>query len=137
MADLAIHRITVIPEMIQPGKTTRWRRCRGWPLLRGKLQFVRRAKVHRFGFQVGIQTAGSKIARAGIKPVAEGWKFSPRIQRVNRRRDANLADVVHTGHASRGFLAPAERRQSEEHTSELQSQSNLVCRLLLETKKTS
>src|SRR2546430_4234101 len=29
---------------------------------------------------------------------------------------------------------PSERR-SEEHTSELQSQSNLVCRLLLEKKK--
>src|SRR5688572_32034605 len=32
-------------------------------------------------------------------------------------------------------LAPAPRRRSEEHTSELQSQSNLVCRLLLEKKK--
>src|SRR2546430_9737435 len=31
---------------------------------------------------------------------------------------------------------PADRRpRSEEHTSELQSQSNLVCRLLLEKKK--
>src|SRR2546430_10408060 len=29
----------------------------------------------------------------------------------------------------------ASRLRSEEHTSELQSQSNLVCRLLLETKK--
>src|SRR2546430_8888289 len=28
-----------------------------------------------------------------------------------------------------------ERRRSEEHTSELQSQSNIVCRLLLEKKK--
>src|SRR3989475_1860209 len=28
-----------------------------------------------------------------------------------------------------------EKRRSEEHTSELQSQSNLVCRLLLEKKK--
>src|SRR5256886_7181250 len=28
------------------------------------------------------------------------------------------------------------QRRSEEHTSELQSQSNLVCRLLLEKKKT-
>src|SRR3989475_7075099 len=28
-----------------------------------------------------------------------------------------------------------ERNRSEEHTSELQSQSNLVCRLLLEKKK--
>src|SRR2546430_7058154 len=32
-------------------------------------------------------------------------------------------------------LAERVRRRSEEHTSELQSQSNLVCRLLLEKKK--
>src|SRR2546427_9378631 len=31
----------------------------------------------------------------------------------------------------------AENGRSEEHTSELQSQSNLVCRLLLEKKKTT
>src|SRR5688572_31749362 len=31
--------------------------------------------------------------------------------------------------------AATERWRSEEHTSELQSQSNLVCRLLLEKKK--
>src|SRR2546430_12350593 len=30
---------------------------------------------------------------------------------------------------------PGYRERSEEHTSELQSQSNLVCRLLLEKKK--
>src|SRR5688572_31722682 len=30
---------------------------------------------------------------------------------------------------------PVTERRSEEHTSELQSQSNLVCRLLLEKKK--
>src|SRR5688572_32053673 len=42
----------------------------------------------------------------------------------------------------RGFLEGGRRRgepvpdgRSEEHTSELQSQSNLVCRLLLEKKK--
>src|SRR2546430_8030905 len=34
-----------------------------------------------------------------------------------------------------GFFVDV-RRRSEEHTSELQSQSNLVCRLLLEKKKT-
>src|SRR2546430_3981128 len=33
------------------------------------------------------------------------------------------------------FLTPRWRSRSEEHTSELQSQSNLVCRLLLEKKK--
>src|SRR5688572_31567336 len=34
-----------------------------------------------------------------------------------------------------GAPAPRGRGRSEEHTSELQSQSNLVCRLLLEKKK--
>src|SRR6266478_7034711 len=38
--------------------------------------------------------------------------------------------------SSRG-VRPPPRRRSEEHTSELQSQSNLVCRLLLEKKNNS
>src|SRR5438270_5362841 len=33
-------------------------------------------------------------------------------------------------------MVPGVAERSEEHTSELQSQSNLVCRLLLEKKKT-
>src|SRR2546430_8006738 len=36
----------------------------------------------------------------------------------------------------RGGIRMPYRLRSEEHTSELQSQSNLVCRLLLEKKKT-
>src|SRR5438132_7527422 len=34
-----------------------------------------------------------------------------------------------------GFRAEPENQRSEEHTSELQSHSDLVCRLLLEKKK--
>src|SRR2546427_8284457 len=41
---------------------------------------------------------------------------------------------VRAGHHD-GFRAAPGRVRSEEHTSELQSQSNLVCRLLLEKKK--
>src|SRR6266567_5269021 len=43
----------------------------------------------------------------------------------------------HRGQAQAHRRVPAARggRRSEEHTSELQSQSNLVCRLLLEKKK--
>src|SRR2546427_7696678 len=37
--------------------------------------------------------------------------------------------------AARRASSPRTRLRSEEHTSELQSQSNLVCRLLLEKKK--
>src|SRR2546430_8531242 len=39
-------------------------------------------------------------------------------------------------HAAHARDHGAEQHRSEEHTSELQSQSNLVCRLLLEKKKT-
>src|SRR3989475_11582294 len=38
-------------------------------------------------------------------------------------------------HIHLSWLDPHKTRRSEEHTSELQSQSNLVCRLLLEKKK--
>src|SRR2546430_8364090 len=38
---------------------------------------------------------------------------------------------------ARGSPHPGAQVRSEEHTSELQSQSNLVCRLLLEKKKTA
>src|SRR2546430_4130547 len=36
---------------------------------------------------------------------------------------------------AKGIFAATSAQRSEEHTSELQSQSNLVCRLLLEKKK--
>src|SRR5256886_3664020 len=43
---------------------------------------------------------------------------------------------VRTARSNCSFLACGTRNvRSEEHTSELQSQSNLVCRLLLEKKK--
>src|SRR2546430_6701451 len=41
----------------------------------------------------------------------------------------------HRGIRSSGHLSLRKFQRSEEHTSELQSQSNLVCRLLLEKKK--
>src|SRR2546427_2022159 len=38
-------------------------------------------------------------------------------------------------HLAQAIDVAADQMRSEEHTSELQSQSNLVCRLLLEKKK--
>src|SRR2546427_1912236 len=43
--------------------------------------------------------------------------------------------VTYTGAAWANSGKTTRRTRSEEHTSELQSQSNLVCRLLLEKKK--
>src|SRR5438132_10644208 len=54
------------------------------------------------------------------------------------RRPADPLDKSRSARASCGWRAavPAQDR-SEEHTSELQSHSDLVCRLLLEKKKTT
>src|SRR2546430_6143551 len=43
--------------------------------------------------------------------------------------------LIPTAFCARVIHERALERRSEEHTSELQSQSNLVCRLLLEKKK--
>src|SRR2546430_10287031 len=64
-------------------------------------------------------------------------------QRPDRPRCVALEPVVHEDQrfhmTSHHFSDEAQKihshlRRSEEHTSELQSQSNLVCRLLLEKK---
>src|SRR5256885_9477218 len=54
--------------------------------------------------------------------------------RSGRGGPAALAGAGVRGQAGRGARAPG-RQRSEEHTSELQSPCNLVCRLLLEKKK--
>src|SRR2546427_4819045 len=57
----------------------------------------------------------------------------------SRRRDGGRGEprrhAAQLGHREHGQHAACAHRRSEEHTSELQSQSNLVCRLLLEKKK--
>src|SRR5438309_5760926 len=49
----------------------------------------------------------------------------------------SLIPVVSRGTSAVAGSGRAPRNRSEEHTSELQSQFHLVCRLLLEKKKTS
>src|SRR2546427_7775909 len=69
--------------------------------------------------------------------------FRSRLHGLLHRTDADL-QALHVTHrlGQHPLLverdathAEPEDRRSEEHTSELQSQSNLVCRLLLEKKK--
>src|SRR2546427_2335828 len=55
--------------------------------------------------------------------------------RGDGRGDRAVARAPHRLRGARQHEPLDARRRSEEHTSELQSQSNLVCRLLLEKKK--
>src|SRR2546427_3774715 len=55
---------------------------------------------------------------------------------LDNRRSAGRSQPITEWPLTRDLIiADTDRKRSEEHTSELQSQSNLVCRLLLEKKK--
>src|SRR5688572_31170372 len=80
-------------------------------------------------------------------PIASpGMQTSLSARRIPSPPPSTLANASHRPFARRASFqsarlcdsapfAPRQHARSEEHTSELQSQSNLVCRLLLEKKK--
>src|SRR2546427_8994188 len=86
--------------------------------------------------QLGLESSLLASPAAKKEPEAAQFHLMPRRSSTLNTADKNVPD-------SRGqavlaaiikeHLVTGER--SEEHTSELQSQSNLVCRLLLEKKK--
>src|SRR5256886_5575608 len=58
-----------------------------------------------------------------------------RADRAARGRSHRVRERARRVPVAAGRAEAPRRGRSEEHTSELQSQSNLVCRLLLETQK--
>src|SRR5438034_5731552 len=88
-----------------------------------------------------IDTATTEIYTLSLHdalPISSGHgEVGPRAGYVRepRRPLAGPGRRVHTGDVQDGGH-PAPHVRSEEHTSELQSHSDLVCRLLLEKKKT-
>src|SRR2546427_6917695 len=69
----------------------------------------------------------SDLQREGCAPRAEALLRFAAVGRIGL--------LLELSHARPWFQRRQARERSEEHTSELQSQSNLVCRLLLEKKK--
>src|SRR2546430_13721908 len=67
----------------------------------------------------------------GLTPSVDGFQVQGRLTLAGQTRDVSCDVRAAVGPDT--LRATGER--SEEHTSELQSQSNLVCRLLLEKKK--
>src|SRR5437667_7133764 len=56
-------------------------------------------------------------------------------RRVRHRRAAGMKGSTRSGTVVSWTRSPCQTLRSEEHTSELQSHHDLVCRLLLEKKK--
>src|SRR2546430_12399045 len=86
----------------------------------------------------GVQTCALPISAPSARRTAISRRRA--VARASRRFAA-LAQAISSTRATapdsirrRPLTSPIAAR-SEEHTSELQSQSNLVCRLLLEKKK--
>src|SRR5256885_11893500 len=77
--------------------------------------------------EVVINPGPSPAAAAGV--VREQEVSNPRRDFGAEARAVEHPVMAHTG------LQPMRLARSEEHTSELQSPCNLVCRLLLENKK--
>src|SRR6266511_5587940 len=104
--------------------------------------------VHQAAPRVGEETPGltarSRIAKAerdhGGDRVEDGdggerdRRAEAGHQGTRERRADDARDDVALA-VDRVRPLPQRRRRSEEHTSELQSRENLVCRLLLEKKK--
>src|SRR5688500_20305048 len=74
-----------------------------------------------FFFSVSATTEIYTLSLHDALPISHGQRRAPRAQR--RQAPPGVAPP------------PAVELRSEEHTSELQSPCNLVCRLLLEKKK--
>src|SRR5688500_19665408 len=72
----------------------------------------------------------------GVAIVADNWW---RAQSARRRLRVTWNEGATASQSSDGFAKQAQQiaTRSEEHTSELQSPCNLVCRLLLEKKDKS
>src|SRR3989475_6211746 len=68
---------------------------------------------------------GPLVLPMGVVVAMLAWLLAQWLARRNERRTGQAVDAL------------LWQSRSEEHTSELQSQSNLVCRLLLEKKKYS
>src|SRR3989475_1153954 len=87
-----------------------------------------------FGHEKGVFT-DAKSAKKGLMELADrGTLFLDEVSEMSLNSQAKFLRVLQE-RVLRRVGGTRDIKRSEEHTSELQSQSNLVCRLLLEKKK--
>src|SRR3712207_6900337 len=84
-------------------------------------------------------TARGRLRRRHIRAVIRSksnQRRQPNFDRAAYRRRNRVERLINRLKQFRRIATRYEKRRSEEHTSELQSRQYLVCRLLLEKKKT-
>src|SRR2546427_1930068 len=104
---------------------------------------MRQARVRSSGSGRRVQQGRAADSRYRCRGGTRSRPVSPATPRSMPRTHGWHTDSTAEGSTSRGPVWMSNRgirrthllKRSEEHTSELQSQSNLVCRLLLEKKK--
>src|SRR2546430_9379301 len=134
-----------------PAMTTR-PRCRSDRMVVARIGSGSRVRavigVHQTA-EVDVRVALRRREARVAEELLDGPEIGPRAEQM---RGEGVAERVRRGFGGRAARqhvtvheapdapcrepsAPGVAERSEEHTSELQSQSNLVCRLLLEKKK--
>src|SRR5438034_4017845 len=116
-----------------PTRATRWRSSSSW---RRRTTWLRKRSARSSSTSPIMRSLGDVrvIGPADPRPL-EGMRRSADLLHEARERErAGCMPEAIQGYES--AITAAERSgRSEEHTSELQSHSDLVCRLLLEKKK--
>src|SRR2546427_1840383 len=112
--------------------------------------------ANSFGARAPLKTAGATfeifrldaLERRGLPVARLPYSLRILLENLLRREDGRTVAPAEIERLARwdpnktpddeiAFMPARVLMRSEEHTSELQSQSNLVCRLLLEKKKTA
>src|SRR5205085_8587240 len=99
------------------------------PLIRRQICRGGRTQIDAHPSKVAAVISDMRIAQRGVRLACRGGH----LRRADRRGvAAHILEAAVTRSGSEQDRDAVRPLRSEEHTSELQSQSNLVCRLLLE-----
>src|SRR2546430_17265736 len=80
-------------------------------------------------------TATTEIYTLSLHDALPIYSGGITLRRKSRSTRTSLSEITRKSFRESEIILSNVKTRSEEHTSELQSQSNLVCRLLLEKKK--
>src|SRR5207302_7870918 len=118
------------------GRGTRHRAAARWTFARPGRPGRRRVRAR--GWWSAANNGDGVTVRFAERMSRLGTESAFEVLAHARRLEAEGRQVIHLEIGEPDFQAARVRQhlRSEEHTSELQSRENLVCRLLLEKKKT-